>query len=502
MHLKPGAIISNKYKLERALAYGGMGCIWSARHEMLDTKLAVKFIHPVHMACKELRGRFAREAVASARISSPHVVQVYDYGIEDDTPYLVMELLEGEDLGARLKRETRLSLEATCHILIQVAKGLRRAHEAGIVHRDLKPANIFLARDTDEEVVKLLDFGIAKLTSSPEWTGIGQLMGSPLYMSPEQIQQSTSIDHRSDLWSLAVILFRAITGKSPFTGDDSATVLINVVGDSVPLPSKIDPTLPSQLDEFFVRALKREPNERFQSARELTDAFVEAALGEPPSASLWSVIGLCLSPRCPPPTIPALAPETASITEAVTLTGLTPATAPVSGPVQLKTLPSVMALIERSPKSDWPDRSAPDRSAIHHAAPEKTAKYEVTKTHTRRRAGSFIPWQVVGISTLLGFMIGWQVLPGTTSASDLLEQGASAAARTGISVLRSLTEAHDHAGADAAHGPAPQDVEAAPVGRIRPLDVPHSVLPNDSIPASTRSTAPEPRRRSKGARAR
>ena len=121
MHLVPGAILCGKYKLVRALASGGMGCIWSARHETLDTKLAVKFIHPFHAASADLRGRFAREAVASARISSAHVVQVYDYGVEDDTPYLVMELLEGEDLGARLRRERRLSLQATCNILIQAA---------------------------------------------------------------------------------------------------------------------------------------------------------------------------------------------------------------------------------------------------------------------------------------------------------------------------------------------------------------------------------------------
>ncbi|NUQ74794.1 MAG: protein kinase [Polyangiaceae bacterium] len=487
MHPKPGAIISNKYKLIQSLAYGGMGCIWTARHETLDTKLAVKFIHPVHLSSSELRGRFAREAVASARINSPHVVQVFDYGIEDDTPYLVMELLEGEDLGARLKREMRLSLEVTCNILIQVAKGLRRAHGAGIIHRDLKPANIFLARDGDEEVVKILDFGIAKLASSPEWTGIGQLMGSPMYMSPEQIQQRQNVDHRADLWSLAVILFRAITGKAPFTGDDSATVLINVVGDSVPVPSQIDPSLPTELDAFFVRAFKREPSERFQSARELTDAFVEAALGEPPSASSWSVIGLYIGPRCTPlPVLSSPAPDPMPVTEPLTLTAPLAAPAPVSGPVQNKTLPSAMPLVERS--------GAAERGAWYR--PEKTISIRVPAPPPRRTLGSFIPWHVVFVSTLIGFGIGWQVLPGTVTPAALLEQGASVAARTGIAMLRGLTQRHDDAAAGAPGEPPPH----TSVSQIRPLDEPHSVLANDSVPAATRIAAPGLPPHSKAAR--
>ena len=141
MKLVPGAVLCGKYKLVQALASGGMGCIWSARHATLGTPLAIKFILPTHASSSDIRGRFELEAVASAKISSAHVVQVHDYGIEDDTPYLVMELLEGENLGARLKREKRLSLEDTCNILIQVAKGLRRANAAGIIPPGMLAAN-------------------------------------------------------------------------------------------------------------------------------------------------------------------------------------------------------------------------------------------------------------------------------------------------------------------------------------------------------------------------
>jgi serine/threonine-protein kinase len=446
-----------------------MGCIWSARHETLGTLLAVKFINPINTSSSELRGRFEREAVASARISSAHVVQAHDYGVEDDTPYLVMELLEGEDLAVRLKREKRLSLEATCSIVIQVAKGLRRAHEAGIIHRDLKPANIFIARDMDEEVVKILDFGIAKLTWSPEATGMGQLVGSPLYMSPEQIQQLKSIDHRSDLWSLAVILFRAITGANPFPGDTTPDVLINILGNSSPVPSQIDPSFTPEIDAFFKRAFKREPCERFQSAREMADAFVEAALGEPLSASSWSIVGLHLSQRTS--SSPLLTPyvDATAAADRVTVPAPEPAPAPAppATPAHLKTLPSAMSL------NDLVDRSVASRRTPK----EMTTQLDMV-TPPLRRAGGFKLWQALGVSAILGFGLGWHVLPGSTPTSTRLEQGVSAATMTGSSMLRSMLGARDNVVASAGQA-WPRDAGAAPVSPTRPLEKADSVLANE-----------------------
>jgi serine/threonine-protein kinase len=154
-------VIAGKYRLERELASGGMGAVWVGRHLQLDAPVAVKFMSPVLPQLADARARFAREARAAAKVRGPHVVQVLDHGVDGDVPYIVMELLEGEHLGDRLKRERRLSLRAAASIGVQVGKALGRAHKAGIVHRDLKPANIFLARlDEDEEVVKILDFGI------------------------------------------------------------------------------------------------------------------------------------------------------------------------------------------------------------------------------------------------------------------------------------------------------------------------------------------------------
>src|SRR5262245_6366091 len=161
--LGEGTVIAGKYRLERTRARGGMGSIWVARHLQLDMPVAVKLMDPKVAATADGRTRFEREAKAVASVQSPHVVQVHDYGVHEGTPYLAMELLEGEDLGARIRREGRLAPRAIAGIVAQVAKGLRRAHEGGIIHRDLKPGNIFIARVDDDEIVKVVDFGVAKL---------------------------------------------------------------------------------------------------------------------------------------------------------------------------------------------------------------------------------------------------------------------------------------------------------------------------------------------------
>jgi eukaryotic-like serine/threonine-protein kinase len=201
--------------------------------------------------------------------------------MEDDLPYIVMELLDGEDLGARLKRMQRLSLAETAQILLPVARGLERAHHAKLVHRDLKPENIFLVREGDEDVPKILDFGIAKtLVSDPDSFDVthdGAVLGTPYYMSPEQSRARRDIDHRADLWALGVIIFRMVTGRRPFNGSTAAALAVQICTEPPPPVGSIAPDLPAQLDAFFERALAKEPGHRFQSAREFAQAFAEVA---------------------------------------------------------------------------------------------------------------------------------------------------------------------------------------------------------------------------------
>ncbi|MCA9622786.1 MAG: serine/threonine protein kinase, partial [Myxococcales bacterium] len=189
MQIEEGTLIADKYRLVERLARGGMGSVWTAHHEKLDAEVAIKFMDPELAASDDMRARFEREAKAAAKLRSPHVVQVLDYGVEQGQPFIVMERLHGEDLRTRLRQRQRLGLREGASILNQVCKALRVAAEHGIVHRDLKPANVFIAKSGDDEVVKVLDFGVAKAlrpTADGEGTTSGILLGSPHYMSPEQ----------------------------------------------------------------------------------------------------------------------------------------------------------------------------------------------------------------------------------------------------------------------------------------------------------------------------
>jgi eukaryotic-like serine/threonine-protein kinase len=276
VRLSPGDIFAGKLRLEHRFASGGMGTVWRARNLQLDIPVAVKVMSPAAVETAGFAARFEREARAAAQIRSPHVVSIYEHGVHGTLPYIVMELLEGEDLQQRLKRDKRLPLYTTVKIIRDICKALHRAHELGIIHRDLKPANIFLARDMDEELVKILDFGIAKLMQDGgggSITATGEMMGTPHYMSPEQVKAAKHVDHRADLWAVSAIAFRALTGQVPF-GGHAIDAIQQILTDTAPPPSSVAPDLPPALDAFFARALARDIDARFQSARDLSDALV------------------------------------------------------------------------------------------------------------------------------------------------------------------------------------------------------------------------------------
>ncbi len=261
-----------------------MGAVWRAEHLTLHTEVAVKFVSDALIGDAGFLARFTREAVASARIKSPHAVQVFDHGITaDGQPYIVMELLEGEDLRTRLLRERRLSLENSVKVVTQVARGLAKAHAAQIVHRDIKPGNIFLSEQDGDIFVKILDFGIAKQMGDVESqvTMTGQIIGTPHYVSPEQIQRPRDADPQSDLWSLAVVAYRCLTGDLPFEGESVGAVAIAIDKAAYRPVTERFPSLPKRLDEWFQRAFARLPAARFASAKELAVAFDAASKDEP-----------------------------------------------------------------------------------------------------------------------------------------------------------------------------------------------------------------------------
>ncbi|MBW2459851.1 MAG: serine/threonine protein kinase, partial [Deltaproteobacteria bacterium] len=226
-------MVTPSLRLVRLIGEGAMGSVWAADHLTLDTKVAIKFIATDHREKNReaVLARFEREAKAAAQIKSPHVVHMYDHGVMDDgTPYIVMEMMEGESLGTRIRRSKPLEVAEVAQVVAQVAKALSKAHELGIVHRDIKPDNIFLAPSDDELFVKVLDFGIAKSTTDPNEavTTTGALLGTPLYMSPELVQSSREATHFADLWALAVVAYEALTGKPPLAGETVGKLFFSI----------------------------------------------------------------------------------------------------------------------------------------------------------------------------------------------------------------------------------------------------------------------------------
>jgi serine/threonine-protein kinase len=287
--VRPGDRLGERYVVIQEMAAGGMGTLWRARHVELEVDVALKVISS-RASSPASSKRFKREAQAAAKLRSPNIVQVLDYGEFEGQPFLAMELLKGEDLATRIARAGRLRFDEVARILDGMAKGVQHAHDAGIVHRDLKPGNVFIEKVGQEEVVKILDFGIAKdLAAVPDpasTTGVG-VVGSPAYMSPEQVW-AKKVGYRTDVWSMGVVVFEMLTGENPFLDDTLAKIFERIIRDPLPKVRDREPALPESLDAFFERALARTADERFGSAKELAEAFHAAIEGRelPPPARL------------------------------------------------------------------------------------------------------------------------------------------------------------------------------------------------------------------------
>ncbi len=281
--LAAGTFVTPSVRLVRRLRRGGMGEVWIADHLSLRTQVVVKFLgqdadNPATIA------RFQREAAAAAQVKSPHVVQTLDFGVAPGgMPFIVMELLEGQDLAQTLKGRT-LSLAEVAHVVEGVSLALAKAHERGIVHRDIKPANIFLCdAGGGLPFVKVVDFGIAKgIDDHNPVTTTGDVVGTPAYMSPEQLQGERDVDHRTDLWSLGVVAYRAAVGSLPFQGENVAAVAVAVLSAPLPRPSANQPGLPTGFDAWFARACSRDRRYRFGSAREMAEVMWAVVQGRAP----------------------------------------------------------------------------------------------------------------------------------------------------------------------------------------------------------------------------
>jgi serine/threonine-protein kinase len=270
-----------------------MGTVYEALNTAIGKRVAMKFIDAGAVQNADIAqaggrprapadavARFQREAQAASAVESAHIVDIFDSGIsEEGQPYIVMELLRGEDLGHRIKRCGRLDLPEALHVTSQILRGLHRAHKAGIVHRDLKPDNIFLVdRDDDPNFAKILDFGISKVRRQGETpvstlTRQGTVLGTPFYMSPEQAQAQPDVDARSDLWSVGAILYECLTGRPPYTGATYEQVIVNICMNDAEDVRVYNPAVPESVAHVLARALARDRDDRFEDAREFLEAL-------------------------------------------------------------------------------------------------------------------------------------------------------------------------------------------------------------------------------------
>ncbi len=289
--LREGDLIAGKYRVERVIGTGAMGVVVAAMHEELAERRAIKLMMPGAAGDPAGVARFVREAQSAARLKSEHVAKVFDIGrLDDGSPFMVMEFLEGSDLKRILDRAGQLPIAQATSYMIDACEAVGEAHALGIVHRDLKPANLFIAKGLNgKPTLKVLDFGIAK-AGKLEMTHMNDLLGSPMYMAPEQVKSTKDADARADIWSLGVILFRMLTNKPPFEGEGVPEIMMNVLVEPVPSLRAIRPDIPEALEALIMRCLVKDREQRVQSAQELAAllapfASTTGAIAPPPAAS-------------------------------------------------------------------------------------------------------------------------------------------------------------------------------------------------------------------------
>ncbi|HEX6275751.1 MAG TPA: protein kinase [Polyangiaceae bacterium] len=364
-----GSVVAGKYRIDRVLGRGGMGAVFSATNATIGKRVALKFLTREAARDKSATARFQREAEAAGVIESEHIVHVFDSGTtEEGLPFLVMELLAGEDLRSRLQRDGVLPVPEAVEIATQILRGLVRAHAAGIIHRDLKPDNVFLCRrDDGSTLAKIVDFGISKLShgrAAKTLTRRGTVLGTAYYMAPEQAQAADGVDHRADLYGVGTILFEMLAGRPPHVAPTHEAVLVAICTKDAPDVRTLRPETPPELARVVGRALARERAERIPTAQD----FLEALGGARVSPD--GVRGASSGPAAP-------APRATSTTERLRLGSRRTAVAAVLAALLGFTLTAV--LVARSRTSEAP-RSSPRASsapAETSATPPPTPAVEV-----------------------------------------------------------------------------------------------------------------------------
>jgi serine/threonine-protein kinase len=450
IRLQPGARLGS-YTITRCIGEGGMGVVYEGVHESLGKRVAIKTLHGAHGPdSDELVERFVREGKAAAKIQHPNVVDVFDVAVHDSTPYLVMEYLEGQDLAAKMEHEAPIAPNAIADLIIPIVSALSAAHDAGIVHRDLKPENVFLTHAKGGALEpKLVDFGISKLQGEAlHLTGTNAILGTPYYMSPEQAGSSKNVDHRSDIFSLGVILYQCVTHELPFKGDSLYQLLGEIMYKDPPQVSALAQGIAPAFEAVIVRAMQKDPAARFQSALELGAALLPFASAR---------VRIVYEPELLAGHAAQAALDGSSTLEPTT-TDVTPSRAP-----RRRMLAGLCALLALAGIALWlramhaqPSVAVAAAPSVPVAAPQRPSD-EIDRGHARAALATAVPVAVIDAGT--------QHAGLPSGVAEPVAPPAATSARVTPRVQRGTRRAHDAAPAAAratlAVTPAPAPAAAA-----------------------------------------
>ncbi len=462
IHVREGDVVGGKYRIERLLGVGGMGVVVAARHEQLDQLVAIKFIRDDALDNDEAVERFLREARSAARLKSEHVARVLDVGrLDSGAPYMVMEFLEGHDLAHTLTHDGPLAADLAAALMVQVCEAVAEAHAAGIVHRDLKPENLFLTRTVGgSPKMKVLDFGVSKsarLTDDPraKLTRTRAMLGSPLYMAPEQMRSSRDVDARGDVWALGVVLFELLTARSPFDAETMPDLCIKIISEPPLSLAELRPAVPPGLVEIVERCLQKDRNKRYENAAELAVALAPFV---PPRSSVYSL------------------PAPGAVAGALPVSLFSPPLAPFPGSVS----------------------GAPPGIAFIPAAWGTEGRRESQQAPARRRP--VVAWVVVGALAIGAAMVAVAVNRGSTAPAAATPPGVTSIGSAIPGALPvavdlppprasdSLPRIEAVEAVEPVAAPAPPAPLAAPSSRTPPQDT--FAMPAPPRPARPVATAP------------